>query len=112
MARLQFKPTEQERRTVKTMAGLGFKQEDIAKVVGLRSDKTLRKHFREEITRGSIDARAQVSQTLYKMAISGKHLTATIFFLKTQAGWRETPTAENRPAPVPPFVVALEKKAA
>ncbi len=95
---------------VKSMAAYGVKQEDIARVVGLRSSKTLRKHFRDEITRGSIDAVARVGQTLFQMATSGKHVVATIFFLKTRGGWREGPVQEAPQTAIPDFVVALEKK--
>ncbi len=89
MPRPKFKPTEEHRRMVRSMAAYGVKQEDIGKVVGLRSPKTLRKYFCEEITRGSIDAIARVGQTLFQMATSGKHVAATIFFLKTRGGWRD-----------------------
>jgi hypothetical protein len=110
MPRPRFKPTQEQRLMVKSMAAYGVKQEDIGKVVGLRSPKTLRKHFREEITRGSIDAIARVGQTLFQMATSGKHVVATIFFLKTRGSWREGSIQEAPPAPIPDFVVALEKK--
>ena len=40
--------------------------EGIARMVGLRSPKTLRKHFRE-VTLGEIEAVAQVAQTHYQM---------------------------------------------
>ena len=97
---------------VRSMSAYGVKQEDIGKVVGLRSPKTLRKYFREEITRGSIDAVARVGQTLFQMATSGKNVAATIFFLKSRGGWREVSIKDTPPAVIPDFVVALEKKAA
>jgi hypothetical protein len=112
MPRPKFKPTEEQRRMVKSMSAYGVRQEDIGKVVGLRSPKTLRKHFREELTQGSINAVARVGQTLYQMATSGKHVVATIFFLKSRGGWRDVSTKEAPPAVIPDFVVALEKKAA
>ena len=92
---------------VKSLTAYGVKQEDIAKLLGL-STKTLRKYFREELTRGSIEAIARVGQTLYQLAISGKNLTATIFYLKTRGGWREV-SKEAAPTTIPDFVVALEK---
>jgi hypothetical protein len=94
------------------MSAYGIKQEDIATELGLRSPKTLRKHFSPELERGAIQANTQVGQTLFKMATSGKHPAATIFWLKTRAGWREIQVVETRPAATPDFVVAQEKKAA
>src|SRR5712692_1101959 len=86
MSRPRFIPTDEQRRTVKLMSAYGIKQEEIAKMVGLRSSKSLRKHFRQELDRGTIEATAQVSQTLYKMATSGKHPAATIFLAQDQGG--------------------------
>src|SRR5580700_8279827 len=88
MSRPRFVPTEEQRRLVRAMSAYGVPQEDIATVVGLRSTKTLRKHFREEVTRGAIDAKTRIRQTLYTMATSGKHLAATIFAAKTRCGMR------------------------
>jgi hypothetical protein len=79
MPRPRFKPTQEQRLMVKSMAAYGVQQEDIGKVVGLRSPKTLRKHFREEITRGSIDAIARsrsdaLSNGHVREACGGYHL--------------------------------------
>ena len=112
MSRPRFVPTEEQRSTVKSMAAYGIKQEDISTELGLRSPKTLRKHFGQEIKRAAIQANTRVGQTLYKMATSGKEPAATIFWLKTRAGWRETQVVETRPAAIPDFIVAQEKEAA
>lgn len=112
MPRPRFVPTEEQRRTVKSMSAFGIKQEDIATVLGLRSSNTLRKHFRKEIDRGAIEANMHVAQSLYQMATSKEFPAATIFWMKTRAGWRETQVVEPRPAAIPDFVVAVEKKAA
>jgi hypothetical protein len=112
MPRPKFIPTEERRRTVRSMAGYGVPQQDIATSVGLRSTKTLRKHFRKELDGGVADAKAKVLQTLFKMATSGQHPAATIFWVKTRLGWREVQIVENRPAVIPDFVVELEQEAA
>ncbi len=112
MPRPRFVPTEERRRTVMAMSGYGIKHKAIATVLGLRSEKTLRKYFRKELDRGAIDAMTQVFQTLYQMATSGKHVAATIFWIKTRGGLREIHVVEARPAGTPDFVVMLEKKAA
>jgi hypothetical protein len=112
MPRPKFIPTEERRRIVRSMAGYGVSQQDIATSVGLRSTKTLRKHFRRELDGGGVDAKAKVLQTLFKMATSGNHPAATIFWVKTRLGWREIQIVENRPAVIPDFVIAEEKEAA
>ena len=112
MPRPQFVPTEKDRQTVRSMVAYGIRQEDIAKVLGFRSPKTLRKHFPDEIARGATEANAQVAQSLYNMATSEEEPAATIFWLKTRANWREIHVVETRAVTIPDFVVALDKEAA
>jgi hypothetical protein len=112
MARNAFTPSEEQRHLVKVLSSYGIKQEDIATEVGLKSPKTLRKHFREDLDRGRVGASIQVPKALLKMAASGKKLAATIYSLNRRAGWRTKPVGETRPATIPDFVVAREKDAA
>ncbi len=112
MARPKFVPTDEQRRTAKTLSAYGIKQEGVARVLGLRSLKTLRKHFREELDLGDIEGVAQVAQTHYKMATSGKHATSTIHFLEKRQRWLEVQSLEAMPAATPDFVVVVEEKAA
>ncbi len=101
MPRPRFVPTEEQRRAAKSLSAYGIKQKDIARMFGLRSPKTLRRHLHEELDRGAIEATAQVGQTLFKMATSGQHPAATIFWLKTRAGWREVQILETQPVDDP-----------
>jgi len=110
MARPPFTPTQEQRKMVKSMAAYGMRQEEIAAVLGVRSKKTLRKHFRNELDRGVIEANIQVAQALYKWAISGQSPPSTMFWLKTRAGWRERGAAPSAGASAPPFVVGVVKK--
>ncbi len=110
MARPPFKATEQNRNTVKALAGYGVKHEQIAFIVGVRSTKTLRKHFRHELDTGGAEANAQVAQTLYHMATSGDQPGATIFWLKTRAGWSEK--ANQHPHPVQPPTLIISQESA
>ena len=83
-----FEATEEQRRTVRAMSGYGVPHDDIATM--LRIDpKTLRKHFRDELDRGSIEATAKVGQSLFRMATEGNSVAAAIFWMKARAGWRE-----------------------
>jgi hypothetical protein len=110
MAKPKFVPTEEQKRTVKSMAAYGIKHEGIARVLRFRSPKTLRKHFREELDLGEIEGVAQVAQTHYQMARSGKYPASTIHFLEKRRRWMEEPS-ETGPVAVPEFVV-MEKEAA
>jgi hypothetical protein len=86
--RKSFEPTEQQRRNVETLAGYGLKQDAIARMLQV-DPKTLRKHFRHELDGGADKANAQVAGTLFRMAVSGDCVAATIFWLKTHLNWRE-----------------------
>src|SRR4028119_401023 len=86
--RKPFEATEEQRRTVRAMAGYGVPHDDIATLLEV-DPKTLRKHFRRELDRGSIEATAKVAQTLFGMATSGQNVAAAIFWMKARAGWRE-----------------------
>src|SRR3954468_4163394 len=92
MARPRFKVTREHRTKVRALAGFGVPHEEIARMVGIRSPKTLRKYFRDELAAGSTEANAMVAQTLYQMATSGQHPAATMFWMKTRARWSEKRT--------------------
>ncbi len=109
MPRPRIQTNEEQRRLVKSFSACGVPQEQIARRLGIRSAKTLRKHFREELDRGALDANTTVAQTLYKMATSGNHPAATFFWLKTRAGWRERAQFEPTASMPPPFVIAKEE---
>jgi hypothetical protein len=108
MPRPQLNPTEDQRRLVKSMAAVGTPQEEIARKIGVRSPKTLRKYFREELALGSTEANYRVGQTLFQMATSGECPAATIFWAKTRNRFRERPSDDGRPTTPPPFIVTCE----
>jgi hypothetical protein len=109
-----FAPTEEQRRRVTLWAGLGMKQEQIARLVGLHSTATLRKHFRAELLQGPVKAAMRVRKTLYQMATSGRNQAATMFWLKTRAGWsekgREPETLSEQDKPQPLVVRFIEPR--
>jgi len=59
--------------------------EDIATFLGIDA-KTLRKHFREELDRGTVEANAKVAQSLFQMATHGRNVAAAMFWMKARAG--------------------------
>lgn len=86
-------PTAETRAQVRAMAQF-LTQADIAAFLGI-SDKTLRKHYADEIEHGVVRANAKVVQNLYAYASGAKgtekaQVTAGIFWAKTRAGFRET----------------------
>jgi hypothetical protein len=108
MARPSFSPSVEQRRSVKAMAGLGLRHQDIAVVLEI-AEKTLRRHFRVELTRGAIEANAKVLQTLYGMATSGENTAATIFYAKTRCGLRERPQeADSHWMPPPQIIIRTD----
>jgi hypothetical protein len=111
MPRPRLNPSEEQRRLVKSMAAVGVPHEDIARKIGIRSPKTLRRHFREELDLGMIDANYNVGKTLYEMATGGDEVAATIFWVKTRKLFREPPAERTGPAgPPPPIIVVSESE--
>ena len=78
------------------MAGYGVPETDIARVLAI-DPKTLRKHYREELDTGQIKATAKVAEFLFRKATTEgpQCVTAAIFWMKTRAGWRESPQAHE-----------------
>jgi len=87
MPRRAFAVTDAVRERVRYLAGVGVRQEDIAKIIGC-DPKTLRKRLRDELDRGVAEANATISGHLFAAAKSG-NISAQIFWLKTRANWRE-----------------------
>ena len=92
MGRPPHEPDPVLRRQVEALAGYGIPEADIAGVVGI-DPKTLRRHYRHELDHGHVKANAKVAENLFRKATGeGREaVTAAIFWLKTRAGWRETP---------------------
>jgi hypothetical protein len=104
MPRPKFEPSAEQRRLVERMAALGTPETEIAKNVGPEGidPKTLRKHFRRELSTGATKATTRVAETLYQMATSGTCPAASIFWMKCRGGWRENrELGPSGPAVVP-----------
>ena len=89
MARHPFAVTDAVREKVRYLAGVGVRQDDIARIIGC-SPKTLRKRCRDELDRGVAEANATMFGYLFAAA-KGGNIAAIIFWLKTRANLRETP---------------------
>src|SRR5271163_116944 len=88
VSRKAFAVNEAVREKVRHLAGIGVRQDDIAKIIGC-TPKTLRERCRDDLDRGVAEANATVSGYLFAAAKEG-NVTAQIFWLKTRAHWRET----------------------
>jgi hypothetical protein len=108
MPRPKLSPTDEQRRLVKKLAAVGTKHDEIAHMVNIRSPKTLRKHFRDELDRGAAEANANVAGALYKKAMAGD-VNAQKFWLTNLAGWGGS-SFERPPIQAPPFIVMREQE--
>lgn len=80
-------PTDKQREMVQLHATVGTSQAIIADMLGI-DDKTLRKHYREELDQSLAKANASIGGALFNKA-KGGDTAAMIFWMKTQAGWKE-----------------------
>jgi hypothetical protein len=92
MGRPKIELTEEQIAHIEKLAPV-LTQEQLADFLGI-SDRTFRNKMWEDervyaaYKRGRGDAVANVGKNLIQQALDG-NTTAAIFFLKTQAGWRE-----------------------
>jgi hypothetical protein len=96
MGRKAHQPDPVTRRQVEAMAAYGIPETDIATVVEI-DPKSLRRHYRRELSTGHIKANTKVAENLYRKATGeGREaITAAIFWLKTRARWKETTVQES-----------------
>lgn len=106
----RFDPTPEHRNIVELCAGFGIPEDEMIRLIINPDTKkpisknTLLKYFRVEIDRGRTTAKFKVIGGLYKNATTptdtnpGGIPVAQIFWLKTQAGWKEA----QPDAPTPP----------
>jgi hypothetical protein len=84
--------TDEDREKIKRAAGL-VSAEDVAAIWGM-SKTTLYKYCAKEIEEGKAGTRLFVAGKLLD-AIKQGNIAAIIFYLKTQAGWREVSRIET-----------------
>ena len=94
------KPWIPDLAKVEELASQGLTNAQIAACLGICEDTLYTKQrqlteFSEAIKKGRASGIQQVSNALFEAALSG-NVTAMIFFLKTQAGWKEPPVPEQK----------------
>ena len=87
VGRPSYEKSNDDTKLVEALSIAGVTQTLIAQILKI-SEPTLRKHYRDQLDTSKARANAIISQALFKRAKDGNVL-AQIFWLKTQAGWRE-----------------------
>ena len=95
MAAPCHQPNDETRTMVYAMSSVGVPVKVIANAIGL-ADKTVHKYYQSELDKGHAEANAAVAKSLFRQATGeGKGaVTAAIFWMKTQCGWKETSVQE------------------
>lgn len=88
-------PTKHTRELVMIHTVVGTTQEHLSKILGIDL-KTLRKWYRGELDLAKARANATIGGALFNKAKDGD-TTAMIFWMKTQAGWREKEHYDEAP---------------
>ena len=81
-------PADEQRCTVRVLAGFGVPHDDICLMVKC-SPPTLRNWFRHELNVTTNEASACAAQTLFQQATTPGIIATNTFWLKARAGWRE-----------------------
>jgi hypothetical protein len=82
----KYQPSDQERRLVATMAGVGLSQDSICSVLEI-TVPTLHRHFRKELDVSYIKLKARMRARLVAKAESGD--TLALIFINKVFGWNE-----------------------
>jgi len=125
--RPRFEPTEEQRRNVEIMTGLGIPQTDICLMVRGPKGKpisltTLEKHFRKEIDSGAANLRTRVGNFMISVImgsdpppgfkpITDEKVRGSLLelFAAAQLNWRKTVRQEHANADNKPFVYVANK---
>jgi hypothetical protein len=87
IGRRAWNPDPKERERAITMASLGIPIYQIA-LVFKKSEKTLRKYFRNEFLAAAVENNQKVLGSLFQMATEGKIASAAIFWARTRCGFK------------------------
>jgi hypothetical protein len=104
-----FEPTDDQRKQVELLVGLGLTYVEIATVIinprtnrGI-STTTLQQRFEKELAEGQAKVKARVVGSLVQRAVDHSHpqgATCAIFLAKTRYGYKETQVVEHENAGV------------
>lgn len=96
---------------IRHLAGRGLSEEQIARSLGMSPSTFLARKKEDQslddvIGEGRASAVYDVANSLYENALSG-NVTAAIFWLKNNAGWRDKNDVEVAVAPAPRPLVTI-----
>jgi len=100
-------PTDITRDLVQIHVTVGTTQTHIAQILGIDM-KTLRKWYRADLDLSKAKANATIGGALFNKAKNGD-TTAMIFWMKTQAGWREKDRGEDVDTSPPTIIINMPK---
>ena len=96
-----FKPTKEQRKLVKLLAGFGIPQDRICLVVNSPrtgrpiTKETLERAFAYELEVGAMETDSVCAKMLFKKVEQG-NMTAIIWYMKNRMGWRDDFGFEHR----------------
>jgi AraC-like DNA-binding protein len=93
----EFEPTTDQRALVQNAAAFGINQADIANQLNI-DEKTLRKHFREELNSGKFKVDMLAGRTVTELMKSGEErvrLDAAKYYTARRMGWKESNVSEH-----------------
>ena len=91
----EYVPTAKQRALVENAAAFGITQAEIANQLGIQ-EKTLRKHFREELSSGKFKVDMLAGKTLVELMKSRRvRLDAAKYHTARRMGWKETNVNEQ-----------------
>jgi AcrR family transcriptional regulator len=108
IGRPPHQPTPHSQELVRTLAGLGFGEIDIARKVGV-GRTTLRRHYGDELCNGPTDANALIAKKLFDLAIAGDP-QLLIWWTKARMKWKERKLIEITPADLDRLIEEYEAK--
>jgi hypothetical protein len=109
MPKLKFTPSASDRERVREMASTGAAADDIAAQLRLPLKK-LQRLFRSELQEGAAEGKQNALDKLKVIALSGENISALIFWVKANCGWRDTGAPGNSGSRVySPIIFRLQK---
>lgn len=85
--------TPETKQQVERLKACGLSHSQIGYILGGLTDKTVEKHYKEELQHGKAKVDAFVTGKLLKK-IQAEDTACIIFYLKTRMNWRETDRLE------------------
>lgn len=89
-----FKPSATQARQIEKLAVCGLSAREIGSVLGVEKS-LLEFYYSYELKTAKLRTNASVGRVALKLALDGDHSDMTRFWLKTQAGWKETEVHEH-----------------